>query len=176
MVWRPHLASPLRVSWPEWPTPPSGIVSRSTAVSESCRHSFSTAICGPTWMNGLLWLLSLSKKSQRPIGVGNGLMHGSSVSVTSAVNACGCLMFPLTSSDQRLCVGVCLCRRVWCNVDVFGSWLSCTAVRDQATGSDCGTGTDRQFPLWDQRKPTASGLLAERRKSGKSTTFSLYFC
>lgn len=101
----------------------------STAMPESCRHSFGTAIRGPTWMNGFLWLLSLSllfvvkanRESKRQIGVGNGLMHGSSVSVTSAVNACGCLMFPLTASDQRLCVGMCLCQRVWCNVNVFGS-------------------------------------------------------
>lgn len=93
----------------------------------------------------------------------------------------GCLMLPLTAKDQRVCVSVCLCVRVWCNDNVFGSWLSRTAVRDQAAGSDCGAGTDCQFPLWDQREPTASGLLAERRKSGKRVNNFLfltyfYFC
>lgn len=79
-------------------------------------------------------------------------MHGSSVSVTSAVNACGCLMFPLTARDRCVRVGVCLCLRVWCKVNVFGSLAAPQFVirpRDQIVAQ----GRTASFPCETKGNP-----------------------
>lgn len=127
-------------------------------------HSVSP-IVAPVWMNGSLWLLSVSPRclwsmqTDNPDASGNRPMHGS-------VSQWPRRPMP---ADANVRCALCVVVDVIYGVYVSGSWSSPTPVCDQAPGPDRGAGTHGHLPMRDQREPAAGGLLAERGESGKNT-------